>query len=67
MDRPNELQYKIHEIIDRIRELRQIEGLSEADMARRLGMSEDDYIDYESGRGALNVGVLYTESKSLDV
>ena len=63
MDRPNELQYKIHEIIDRIRELRQIEGLSEADMARRLGMSEDDYIDYESGREELNFGFLYTVSK----
>ena len=32
MDRPNELQFKIHEIIDRIRELRLIEGLTEADM-----------------------------------
>ena len=63
MDRPNELQFKIHEIIDRIRELRLIEGLTEADMARHLGISEDDYIDYESGREELNFGFLYTVSK----
>ena len=63
MDKPNELTYKINEIIDRIRELRQIEGLTEADMASKLGMSEDDYIDYESGREELNFGFLYTVSK----
>ncbi len=63
MDKPNELQFKIHEIIDRIRELRQIEGLSTADMAAKLGMSEDDYLDYESGREELNFGFLYTVSK----
>ena len=35
------LEFKIREIIARIRELRAIEGLSEADMAARIGMDEE--------------------------
>ena len=54
------LEFKIREIIARIRELRAIEGLSEADMAARIGMDEEEYRAYERGEEELNFGFLYT-------
>ena len=36
MKMTNALEYKIHEIIARIKELRSIEGMTEAEMAARL-------------------------------
>ena len=60
MKMTNALEYKIHEIIARIRELRSIEGLSEAEMARRMGMDEEDYLAYERGEEELNFGFLYS-------
>ena len=57
---PNPLEFKIHEIIERIRELRSIEGFSEAEMAAKLGISEEDYSSYENGDSELNFGFLYS-------
>ena len=37
-----DLEYKIHEITDRIRELRSILGISEEEMASRLGITVED-------------------------
>ena len=62
-----DLEFKITEITSRIRELRSIEGYSEADMAEKLGMDEDDYISYESGEQELNFAFLYTCAQVLDV
>ena len=42
MAKHTELEYTIHEITDRIRELRTILGISEEEMAARLGMRTDD-------------------------
>ena len=44
MQKANELAFKIKEIAARIRELRIIEGYTEAEMAAKLGITEDDYI-----------------------
>ena len=60
MKMTNALEYKIHEIIARIKELRSIEGMSEADMAARLGMDEESYRAYERGEEELNFGFLYS-------
>ena len=40
---------QIAEIAERIKELREILGLSYADMAGELGISEEEYASYESG------------------
>ena len=60
MKMTNALEYKIHEIIARIKELRSIEGMTEADMAARLGMDEESYRAYERGEEDLNFGFLYS-------
>ena len=60
MKMTNALEYKIHEIIARIKELRSIEGMTEAEMAARLGMDEEDYRAYERGEEELNFGFLYS-------
>ena len=60
MKMTNALEFKIREIVDRIRELRSIEGLSTAEMAERLGMDEESYLAYERGDEELNFGFLYT-------
>ena len=40
---------QIAEIAERIKDLREILGLSYADMAGELGISEEEYASYESG------------------
>ncbi|MBE6968333.1 MAG: cupin domain-containing protein [Ruminococcaceae bacterium] len=61
------LEFKINEITARIRELRGILGYSQADMAAKLSMDEDEYISYESGEEELNFAFLYTCAQVLDV
>ena len=56
----NALEYKIHEIIARIKELRTIEGITEEEMAARMGMETEEYRAYERGEEELNFGFLYT-------
>ena len=53
------MTYKIREMAERIRELRLITGLSVAEMASRTGMSEEEYIQCESGNRNLSVAFLY--------
>ena len=67
MQKSNGLEFKIQEIAARIRELRSIEGYSEAEMASMLAMDEDDYISYESGEQELNFAFLYTCAQVLGV
>ncbi len=62
-----DLEYKIHEIADRIRELRTILGISEEEMAEKLGMRVDDYQAYEAGEEELNFAFLYTCARVLNV
>ena len=53
------MEYKLKQIADRIRELRQITGLSVSEMASRTGLSESEYEQCEAGNRNLSVAFLY--------
>ena len=53
------LNYKIQEMAHRIRELREIENFTLAEMANKTGVTEQEYIDCEMGRSDLNFAFLY--------
>ena len=54
-----ELSIKVKEVAARIRELREITGLSVEDMAQRTGLSVEEYIACESGKRNLSIAFLY--------
>ena len=62
-----QLNLKIHEIAERIKVLREIEGLSYAEMANLTGVSEQEYIDCEAGKTDLNFGFLYRCANALKI
>jgi len=49
---------EIKQIASRIRELREIFGVSRETLARELGIDKDQYREYESGEGDIPVSVL---------
>ncbi|MBQ6383923.1 MAG: AMP-binding protein [Clostridia bacterium] len=53
------LNFKIQEMAHRIRELREIENYTIAEMAKKTGVTEQEYIDCEMGRSDLNFAFLY--------
>ena len=53
------LEFKIHEMAGRIRELREIEGYSFEEMAEKTGVNVSEYIDCEEGRSDLNFAFIY--------
>ncbi len=53
------LNFKIQEMAHRIRELREIENYTIAEMAMKTGVTEQEYIDCEAGRSDLNFAFLY--------
>ena len=53
------LNFKIQEMAHRIRELREIEGYTIAEMAMKTGVTEQEYIDCEAGRSDLNFAFIY--------
>ena len=53
------ITYKIKEIAARIRELREVTGLSVEEMASRTGISVEEYIQCEAGNRNLSVAFLY--------
>ena len=53
------LDYKIREMAARIRDLREIEGISAEEMARRTNVSLEEYLECESGKAELNFTFLY--------
>ena len=55
----NSVEYKVKQIADRIRELRQIMGFSVAEMAARTGLTESEYEACESGNRNLSIAFLY--------
>ena len=55
----NALDFKIHEIARRIRELREIENLSIAEMASKTDVSEAEYAACEAGQRDLNFAFIY--------
>ncbi len=63
----NGLEFKIKEIANRIRELREIVGLTFAEMASKTGISEKEYIACEAGENDLNFAFLYRCAIALKV
>jgi len=61
------LEYKIRETAARIRELREISGISVAEMAKRTGLSEEEYLLCEAGKRDLNIAFLYRCTLSFGV
>ena len=53
------LEFKIHEMAGRIKELREIEGYSLEEMAAKTGVDVSEYIDCEEGRSDLNFAFIY--------
>ncbi|MBO4367880.1 MAG: helix-turn-helix transcriptional regulator [Clostridia bacterium] len=61
------LDYKIMEMASRIRDLREIENLTTADMAAKTGVSEEEYIRCENGTSDLNFAFIYRCALALGV
>ncbi len=61
------LEFKIQDMAQRIRELREIMGLSVEHMAEKTGVSKEEYIACEEGRSDLNFAFLYRCALELKV
>ena len=61
------MTYKIKEIAGRIRELREITGLSVEEMAKRTGISVEEYLQCEAGNRNLSIAFLYRCTLSFGV
>ena len=59
MEQITGLSFKIGEIARRIKELREIEGLTVAEMAQKTGVSESAYLACENGESDLNFAFIY--------
>ena len=59
MENISGLDLTIREMAARIRELRQVEGLSPAQMAEKTGITAAEYLKCESGESDLNFAFLY--------
>ena len=61
------MDYKIREVAQRIRELREISGFTTEEMAARTGLSTEEYIACESGQRNLSIAFLYRCTLSFGV
>ncbi len=61
------LELKIMEIAARVKELRAISGYTEEYMAKKIGVSTDEYISYEAGEQDFDFAFLYTCAQELGV
>ncbi len=59
MDKITGLDFKIKEMAGRIKELREIEGFTTAQMAEKTDVSESEYIACENGESDLNFAFIY--------
>ncbi len=67
MEQMTGLDFKIQEMAGRIRELRELEGLSAAEMAAKTGVSEAEYLQCEAGKSDLNFAFIYRCAMVLNV
>ena len=67
MQTKKEIDFKIKEIAERIRELREIAQLTTADMAQKTAISEEEYISCENGLMDLNFAFLYRCAQAFNV
>ena len=61
------LDFKIREMAARIRELREIEGLTTYEMAAKTDVSNDEYVKCEAGENNLNFAFIYRCALALNV
>ena len=61
------LEFKIQEMAQRIKTLREIIGFTTEDMALKTGVTEAEYIACESGNSDLNFAFLYRCAQALNV
>ena len=61
------LEFKLQEMAQRIRTLREIVGLTAEEMALKTGVSVSEYSDCEAGRSDLNFAFLYRCALALNV
>ena len=61
------MTYKIQEMVRRIRELREITGLTVEEMARRTDLSVEEYLEHEAGNRNLSIAFLYRCTLSFGV
>lgn len=54
---------EIQEIAERLKGIREMEEISTAEMAECAGISENEYIDYESGKKDFTFTLLYNCAK----
>ena len=59
MNSTNGLDYKISEMASRIKELRELKNFSPEDMAVKTGVSTEEYLACEAGRGDLTFSFIY--------
>ncbi len=67
MEKMTGLDLKIKEMAGRIRELRDIVGLTVSQMAEKTGVSESEYLDCENGNSDLNFAFIYRCALALGV
>ena len=67
MEQMTGLDFKIQEMAGRIRALRDLEGLSAADMAVKTGVTEAEYLRCEEGKSDLNFAFIYRCAMALNV
>ena len=67
MEQMTGLDYKIKEMAARIRELREIEGLTPAEMAEKTAVSIEEYKECEAGNSDLNFAFIYRCAMALNV
>lgn len=67
MEKLMDLELKIKEMSARIKELREIEGISEQKMAERTGVTVEEYIKCENGGKDLNFAFIYRCASALGV
>ncbi len=67
MEQIKELDFKIKEIAGRIRELREIENLTVAEMAQKTGVNEEEYIACEKGESDLHFAFIYRCANAFNV
>ena len=53
------IDFKIREVAGRIRDLREVNGLSIEEMAQRTGLSTEEYMAHEAGDRNLSIAFLY--------
>jgi transcriptional regulator with XRE-family HTH domain len=58
---------QIKQIAERIREIREIAGISAESLAKKLGIDPDEYLKYESGHTDIPVGVIFNIAETFKV